>query len=551
MNARRITFLALSALPLIACSQPTSSQEDVTAKSAPLMVDLDPSFDPDLLVAPAPPDLSVSTIEVGDGWRRIRVVGKATDIDTSAVVPVDRELVVIQDKTKVSTAPIANFVKQEIEAEATATKSTTTFFAAGTLPEGDEADIIDPLAAAEAESAMTSGSTPTAMFACTNEEKTFSKTISTTKTYSHTKSTEAGSLTGSIGFQATLAASGTGKITIKVHRSAAIFCKPYKVSFKRATFTGNADVTAKANVAATFEKTWKYDKKLAQPSLGTLAFAIGPVPVAINFSAPIHVGVEAAAKATLNMEATATAKATVDFSCTSGGCAGSKSATYSFTSGGAPTAGVNGKIDITPYAYAGVHANLYTDWIAYGEIGVKAKVKGELWGYAGNTCGDGDFNGTAEWVTAKALDTRFGIDLVGKAGLVGSNYGPWTYKLLDKHIAFWDLGSSGAMSPMLNAKANPLGSTTAQANGKMRPCWPWTEKMKYRINFNDGSISEFWESPSVLFSKLHTYASYGSKVVSVTAVVDEQGRTPGKTTTDSVYLSPLVFEPILIKTASL
>jgi hypothetical protein len=542
MNTRRITFLALSALPLIACTQ--QAQEDVTSKSAPLMVETDIAFDPDLTVAPAPPELSVSTLETGDGWKRIRVFGKATDIDSDAVVAVDRELVVITDKTKVSTAPVAKFVKSEIEAEAVAMKTKEpSYLAAGGLPEGEEADIIDPVAAEEAQARMESGTT-TMFFGCSDYEKTFSKTISTTKTYSHTKSTESGALTGSMAFTATLAASGTGKVVIKVHRSAWTLCAPYKVSFRKATFTGNANVTAKANVDATFEKTWKYDKKVAQPSLGSLSFAIGPVPVSINFSAPIHVGVEATAKATLKMDGSGTANATLDLACTTGGCSGSKSATFGWTGGTSPSVGLNGKVDVTPYAYAGVHANLYTDWIANAEIGVKAKLKGELWAYAGNTCGDGDFNGSNEWVTAAALDTRFGVDLIAKASIVGGDYGPWTWKLLDKHLAFWDLGSSTAMAPMLNAKANPMGSTSVLANGRMRPCWPWADKMKYRINFNDGSTEEFWESPATLFAKVHNYGTFGSKVVSVTAVVDEQGRTPGKTTTDSVYLKPFVFDRV-------
>ncbi len=552
MNTRRISFLALSALPLIACTQPTSSQEEVSQKEQPLLTaDPTPVFDPDLMIAPPADDLIVSTIAVGDGWRRIRVVGKAIDSATDAVVAVDRELVVIQDKAKVDGAPVASFVKTEIKAEAEAAAKTitkTAYLAGDTLPEGDEVDIVDPIAADQIETAMKSG-TPAAMAWCSNEDRSYSKTISTTKTYNHTKTTDPGNFSGSMAFTATLAASGTGKVTIRVFKSGYSLCAPYKVKFKHANFTGNADVTAKANVSAAFEKSWKYDKKVAQPSLGTLAFAVGPIPVKINFSAPIHVGVEANAKATLKLDGSATGKATLNMTCTSGGCSGSKTATYGWTAGTTPTVAAEAKINVTPYAYAGVHANLYTDWVANAEIGVKAKLKGELWGYAGNTCGDGDFNGSNELVTALALDARVGIDLVAKAGLVGSDYGPWSWTLLDKHVAFYDLGSStgaSAMAPMLQTKANPLGSTTVEAKGRMRPCWPWTDKMKYRVNYNDGSSSEFWETPSTMFTKTHPYASYGNKVVSVTAIADEQGRTPGKTTHDSIYLSPLVFDPILV-----
>jgi hypothetical protein len=553
MNTRRISFLALSALPLIACTQPTSSVDEPSSTTQKLMAgDPEPVFDPDLVVAPPPDDLIVSTLEIGDGWRKIRVAGKATDSDSGAIVAVDRELVVITDKSKIDGAPVSNIVKNEYKTtDATLTSKTLspTLIGADALPPGEEVDIIDPAVAAQMETAAASGTSGTLFFGCSSYEKTYDKSISTTKTYSYTKGTETGNFTGSMAFNATLAASGKGAVTIKVHRSIYSLCVPYKVSFVKAAFTGNANVVAKANVDAKFEKEWHYDKKVAQPSLGSLSFSIAGFPVKINFSAPIHVGVDAEAKATLKLDGSATGNATLNVTCTSGGCSGSKSATYGWTAGTTPTVAAEAKVKISPYAYAGIHANLYTDWIANAEIGVKAKAMGDLWGYAGNTCGDGDFNGSNEFVTALALDARVGVDLVAKASILGSDKGPWSWKLVDKHVAFWDLGSSGAMSPMLNAKAQPLGTTTAVANGRMRPCWPWTDKMKYRVNFNDGSTTEFYEVPSTMFAKSHNYGSFGPKVVSVTAIVDEQGRTPGKTTTDNVYLKPLIFDPDLVLTA--
>lgn len=549
MNTRllaKVSLVAVSALPLImGCTQQAadgSDPESFGAQQAPLMAsDPDPIFEPDPVVLPPPESLSVSTVLVGDGWRKIRVYGQATDANTGALVPVDRELVVIEDKTKVSTAPIATFAKQEIEQELTYSK---TAYLAGTTAEQDEVDIVDPATAAEAEAAMSSGTDSMLRLGCTSEERTYEKSISTTKTYSHTKTTEAGSFTGSAAFTATLAASAKAKVKIKVHRSIWIGCLPYKVSFRNAQFQGNADVTAKANVDATFEKSWKYDKKVAQPSLGSLAFSISGFPVKLNFSAPIHVGVEANAKATLKLDGSVTGKGSFDVVCTTSGCTGTKTATYGWTPGTTPTLAVNARVDVAPYAYAGVHANLYTDWIANAELGVKAKINGELWGYAGNTCGDADYNGTNEWVTGLTLNARARVDLIAKASIVGTDHGPWTWNLLDRHLAFWDLGSSGATTPMLNTKANPLGSTTVEAYGRMRPCWPFTDKMLYRVAWNDGTTTEFWESPTVQFSKLKNYGSYGTKVVSVTAVRDTMGRAPNKTKTDSVYLGPILVEPI-------
>ncbi len=94
----------------------------------------------------------------------------------------------------------------------------------------------------------------------------------------------------------------------------------------------------------------------------------------------------------------------------------------------------------------------------------------------------------------------------------------------------------------------PAGGLAADARISLGSVGPIATMISHGASASGRSV---FTGPTTLFSKLHTYATYGSKVVSVTAVVDAQGRTPGKTTTDSVYLRSWVFDPIIVKNATL
>lgn len=553
MNTRRlvsVSFLAaVSALPMIACTAQNGS-EAVSQNSAPLMgVDVDPAFDP---IEPTPaPALTTQTLEIGDGWRKIRVFGNATDADTGAVEAVDRVLVVVQDKTKISTAPVATFVKTSVNEELAAaaatptTTTTTTKMLAPTTTEESGTLIVDQAAAEEAQAKASSGG-PTLYFSCSDYDKTFEKALSVNKTYPLSQ-TFSSDFSGTLNATATLTGSVTGKAVIRVKKS---WCIPYGVEFKYAQVTGSATVKAAGKVDGNFAKDFHFDKKLAQPQIAELPFSIAGIPLDIRFSAPIHVGLDGSAKANVRFDGQATATGTFDVKCTKSGCTGAKSATLGWVPGTSPSVSLNGRADVVPYAYAGIHANVYTDWIGYGEVGLKAKLKGELWGYYGNGCGDANGDGVNEYVNATVLEARGGVDLIGKAGFVGSNYGPWTYNLLDKHLAYYDLapGGSTAASAIVTLSTPMIGGTTVDAKVKMRPCWPWDDGMKYRINWNDGSALEDTTptDPDLLASKSHSYATYGFKTVTATPIVDNKGRGPGRPGTDTINVGRLIFEPIKV-----
>lgn len=540
MNTRRLVSLsflaAVSGLPMIACTAQSGS-EDVSQGSAPLMAaDVDPSFDP-LVAAPPANALTTTTLEVGDGWRKIRVFGTATDVDTGVSSAVDRTLVVVQDKSKIATAPVASFVKTSVTAELTAAKKVV-----GTTLEEEGTLIVDQAAANAAQAQVDSG--VTTYFSCSDYDKTLKKSLSIHKSYPLNQAFPSGDFTGSLAATASIDGAVEGKVVVRVKKK---LCFPYGVDFKYAQLTGNATVKATGKVDGNFAKNFHFDKKIAQPQIAELPFSIAGIPLDIRFSVPIHVGLDGSAKASVKFDGSATAVGNLDVICKKSGCTGTKSATLSWGGGTTPTVGLDGRADVSPYVYAGVHANVYTDWIGYGEVGLKAKLTGQLWGYYGNTCGDANGDGVNEFVNATMLEARGGVDLIGKAGFVGSDYGPWTYGLVDKHLAFYDLapGGSSAASALVDLSAPMLGGTSVEAKVKMRSCWPWDDSMTYRLDWTDGSATELVSgNPDVAASKTHAYATYGSKTVTATPVVDAKGRGPGKAGSDSIWLRQIFAQPI-------
>jgi hypothetical protein len=554
MSARRVLSYsllgALTALPLLqGCTQP-AGEEAVGEKSAALVAeDKDPSFDPLDPTAKAAGGLVTQTLEIGDGWRKVRVTGNASDLDTGAPTTVDRTLIVVQDKSKIATAPVPTFVKTDVSAELAAVAPATAppigvtkggFVVSKRLPApDDDVLIVDSTSATTLQAQIDSGA-PTAMYLCDDYDKTLSKTVSTTKTYGENKSFGPGDFTGTFNGTASLTASATAKAVIHVKKK---WCVPYGVSFKYAQITGNATVAANGHLDGAFAKSFHYEKTIAQPSLGSLSFTIGPIPVQVNFSAPIRLGLDGSAKATVKFDGAATTHATFDMICKSSGCSGSKSATMSYPAGaGVPSMSADGLVEATPYAYAGIHANLYTDWVANAEVGIKAKLRNQLWGYAGNTCGDANGDGTNEFVNAAVLDSRFGVDLVGKVSLVGHDYGPWTYGILDTHVKYWDLmsGGSTAVSPLLSFNIPTPGGTTVNAQIRMRPCWPWTDAMKYDVAWGDGATTQTsYVAANSLAVSTHTFATIGRKTVTATPALDVMGRGPGKPSSRGLWLMPV------------
>jgi hypothetical protein len=474
------------------------------------------------------PDPIVQPIEVGDGWRRVRVQGDVDDGETGAKKALDAEYYVFDGRAAIRSALLPEKTRQALI-------QSTEREAAPQDPEDDELIIVPKAISDKIEAPVVKGQAFSQAFSLCDddEEKTYSKSYSFDKHYPYHKGDETGSFQGSADFDARLKGAITGTVKYTVKRDWYTACIPYAV-IRRVTLAGNADVLATANVDAEFKKTWHYEKEIAAPKLGTVTLPVVPIP--ITFRAPITIGLDAAAQAELHANAQYQAHGAFNIICRKSGCTGSKSATHSFTPGGSPSLGATGKVKVTPFVEGAIRAYIVDEWLASAQVGVRAGLPAELFGYFGNTCGDANHDGTNEWVSAATLDLNVNIDVVAKARFLGDYKGPWSWNVWNRHLAFWSFGSGSVLDPIFYDE--PGGATAATMRGKMRPCWPYDDNITYRITWNDGTTSLFTGNPDTLFSKSHEYGSWGTKIVTLEALSDAKGRSIGGSTTDSVKLSP-------------
>lgn len=535
MRRTLLSLTALSTLAAVVGCATEATDPDLLQKGEQALPIAPPEPAPDPETKPGDPVLTSTVVASGPGWKKLRVKGSARDLDTDAVSAFDQELLLVENGDGAAAAPISKLTRTALVADFAAKKGT----------DDDTVSIIDPVKDAEAQRLADSG---VALFgACSSYDKTLEKSLSTTKTYSYHKGSESGSFTGSADFTATLSASAYGKVVLRVRKS---WCVPVGVDLKYAQIRGNANVTAKAKVDATFEKKWSFSKRLAEPTIANVPFSIAGIPLKLVFTAPIDVGVDAAAKATMKLDGALVAKGAFDVNCTKNGCNGSKSATYDWAPNGSPTVSVSARVKVTPWAQAAIKASLYSDALGYGQVGVRGRIDADLWGYTGNDCGDANGDGTAEYVNALTLDLRAGVDITAKAEVLGNEVGSWSWNVLDRHLAFYNLGATTAMTPIVRLVNAPLGSNTVKATARMRPCWPYPDAMTYQVDFGDGTIASTSALAQAGATASHTYGSWGQKTVKVTAVKDAGDRTPGQSTTESIRLSPVVLvDPLPSKLA--
>ena len=532
--------LALSCLALVNCTAdavPESDEESVASQGEAR------SIDP-LLIEPADPNVAV--LQKGDGWQRMMVTGNLEDPTTGIARAANDEILILEKDSAIDVAPLPAKARAKLKETAMLRKAARpSVLLLNPAASADDDDMVTVVLKSAADAAETTPDVaPPAggnvmFFGCPDYDDSYSRSINFDKSVAYHKGTESGSFTGGMDFDAQLKANAQVTLRYRVHRT---LCVPYAVSFKKVELLGTADLTANAAVEGTFEKAWSFKRTIAKPEITSFTFWAGPVPVYLKIRAPIEAGVDAMAKAELHANAKVIGKGTFNVACNSSSCSGSKSASLTFAENKSPTASVAVKVKVTPWASASVRAVLYSEDIAYGDVGVKGSLPAELWGYAGNTCGDANHDGTNEFVTALTLDMRAKVDIIAKAAFFGDTVGSWSWNVADRHIGFWSFGAGTALEPIFYSGGANLGSVTMR--GSMRPCWPYTDRMHYRVTWSDGASSVFDEVPSTLFSAPHTFASYGVKAIKVEALIDNADRDPNTSASRNLYLSPL--PPIVV-----
>lgn len=529
--------VALGALPLFTqgcAADGTTPAEEATATESQALAKDTTAASPATDVVVEPGDANLKILSAGEGWKRAIVTGEAEDTATGTMKMANEEIVILTHEEGIDNAPLSPKTKAHLHAESKLPSLKPAVIGKGFAPDKTPAadedlmTVVSLAAAAEAEANEASG---TAFFSCSDYDSSYSRNVNVDRSASFHKGNETGSFTGVLDFDARFAGSASATVRYRVGKK---WCIPYKATFKKLEVVGNASLTGKVNVNGKFEKAWKYDRTIAKPEIASFRFWAGPVPIILKIRIPVEAGVDAKAKAELYANARVVGNGSFNVACSSSSCSGSKSATLSFTQDTPPTLSVNAKVDVTPYVSAALRGVLYGEDIAYGDVGVRGSLPASLWGYAGNGCGDANGDGSNEWVNAATLDLRAKADIFARVDTIFTAKREWTWNVANRSIGFWDLGDSSALDPIFFAEN--VSGTSATLRGRMRPCWPYTDEMRYRITWDDGSTEIVDAAPSTLFSKAHDFGSYGSKVVKLEALLDDAGRDANGSTTRSLYL---------------
>jgi hypothetical protein len=532
-------LLAASALPASAQSKPQP-----TAAPAPMMV------------APSPTAGTYveTTLQTGTQWQLVRATGYDDDGQYF-----DANLYKIQDVAGVNDAPLPAGLKADILASFPAANS-----AAITLPQSlvDEAAISEqqgyltptlqaiaepgeggptpiPIAVAARDTAAAApGVSPLRLFGrCSDKIITRTRTFDV-NTPLNQSFTLGGGFSGSVSLTGDAGMTATGTMEVAEHRYAVFgWCVPIGVKFKSARANGNGHINLGTTLSGTVNYTKNWEWEIAKPKLFSFTFAIGYVPVYVGFNLPITAGLDLDASVTGSVTYTGaqSASGTFDYRCTLNGCSGTSSFT---TTGPLPqpaTASISGRVQPAVWAQVAFRGYLYTEAFAYAQAGVRGYLQGDLWGFYGNNCGDANGDGIYETVNALTFDLDWQVKITAEADTFLTSKKNWTLKDFGRrHIQFWDLIGSSAITPELSGLAVVPPSPPPAFGAKMRSCWPYAETVNYRMGWGDGTSTPFAGAPQAVTNVSHNWASTGSKTIDLSALGDAHGRNFSNKTTSRV-----------------
>ena len=337
-----------------------------------------------------------------------------------------------------------------------------------------------------------------------------------------------GALNGNFSVEIPVEVAGAYDFTYKIKKFA---CVPYKFKFVSAEVNGSAELsgTNNINAEATITGHWEDEWKLFEPELAEFTVWLGPIPVFIDVTLPVHAGFELDATLTGQVEVGNDFGASGSFSyiCTSDGCTGSNTFYDNFD-----IDDVTASIELDIYAKGSArimaHVSIYSDSFAYVEAGLNGFVTADVWGYLGNSCGDGDGDGQNETVRALVADLNWGWDIVYGIGGFFTTDRLWYVPQDRDHLGWWDLlgqGGSTALSPMLLGPGVVEVDTAPDYTVKMRPCYPYTDGINIKMTPGEWTGPTYLDSPqtsSITVSKV--FPQEGFRTIKARAQTDALGR---------------------------
>jgi hypothetical protein len=487
-----------------------------------------------------------TVLATGAGWQRMQITGTTRNLDGGTVRDADDEVVVIRGAHAIDASPLGRGARSALHADLRGS-------GVDGRDEDDDTIYFVHKGAADSLDAPRPAGAVSAFASCDNYDKTYAEHVAGDQTYSHHMGSQGSDFSGTADVEGNVSGNVDANVVLRVKRAQTyIFgCQTYAVAFKRLDVAGSALAHGHVKVNGTYQHAWHYQKEVVKPSLGSFNFWVGPIPVHVGFDLPVAVGFDANAKATMNADVDVTGNGTFSIQCTKDSCDGSKNVTFGFTNNTAPTASLTGKVDVTPWVSASVRGYLYTEGVAYAQVGVKPKLPTSLFFYYGNQCGDANGDGTNEWVEALTFDAGVAVDVQAKVSLLGDDKWSHDWEILSRReVGFWDLvpGGSSVLTPMLSATNQPLtggaqpsaGLWVSRVRAGMRPCWPYADPLTYTMAWGDGAVDTITMAPGQPFVKDHDYGSHATQTATVTTVRDGAGRSINRSASMSLRPVPNV-----------
>jgi hypothetical protein len=490
------------------------------------------------------PRYEEAILQEGPGWQLKEISGTVLD-DATQTYRDYHEFVYSLKQEGISRLPLPGTIREELTLDSDENKDTVYTLNQTILQEielsldqGYLTERLEALAKSE-EDSRNGG--PGLMASCPDQIQSRSKSLSVNAPLNFSGNL-GGGFSGSLSATGNISGSATGEVQFAVKRSRVLgVCIPYGARFNHARAFGNAVVGYGAALTGNLNYNYAWQSQIAKPSLGGLAFMIGPVPVYIGFNLPIDlgVGVQANVTGTINYNGSQSATGSFDYTCTLTGCSGNSSYDLGGNQQQTLTGSVSGRVYPTIWAQAAVRAYLYTEWVAYAQVGVRPYLYGDLWGYSGNNCGDADGDGIQETVHALTFNLDWQLYLTAQARAFGASPTNWNlWNTPRNHLRFWDLIGSSALRPMISGPSNPKVNVSQTYNAKMRPCWPYSNTVTYRFAWGDGSTTTLSGSPQTWTPSSHTWTSTGNKTMSLTSLSDSYGRSLNQATSRNIQVIP-------------
>lgn len=483
-------------------------------------------------------------LEQGEGWELVNASGWTFDDGGQAY---NRNLYMIHNAEGAYIAPLPASIQADISASVSGEDSVVTVDQqiAHEIEISEQQGYLTPYLETLAEPLDGTPETPDAVLAgCSDSWISKSKTVNLSTPVTLAQGSFGGGFSGQLTLNGNAQGTATGEIHIRVKRFRLLWwCIPYGVRFDRARAYGNVAVNYAATLSGTVNYTnpspWEW--QLAKPHLFSFDFWAGPIPVHIGVNLPITAGLDLTASVTgsVSYNSGQSAQGPFDYTCRLSGCTGSSNIVQTGSSSPQTLTGsLSGRIRPTVHAEAAVRAYLYTEWLAYAQVGVRPYLYGDLWGYYGNNCGDADGDGWYETVDALTFDLDWQLKVTAAARAFGANPSRWTlWSSSVWHIGYWDLIGSDAISPILSGPASVPVNTSQRYDSKMRPCWPYSDNVNYNLNWGDATSVNFSGAPQSFVPNYKTWTTTGAKGLQLSALSDAHGRGLNKSTSRTVQVT--------------